>query len=109
MSSRFQLVKVFPQAFKPLIDLENLLGKSTLTKLQKHLIKIRASQINQCAYCLNMHTQEALKLGEDPKRIYLLNAWREANSFFNEKDRIILQLTEEVTNISNHGVSDETY
>ncbi len=72
------------------------------------IIKIRASQINQCAFCLNMHTRDALKLGETPQRIFLLNAWKEAN-LFTPEEKAILALTEEVTLIHQHGVSDATY
>jgi AhpD family alkylhydroperoxidase len=72
------------------------------------MIKIRASQINGCAYCIDMHTQEALKLGEKQRRIFALSAWKES-PLFTEEERAILQLTEEVTMISKHGVSNETY
>lgn len=84
------------------------LANSNLTPIQKELIKIRASQINACAFCLNMHTQDALKFGETPQRIFLLNAWRETD-LFTVEEKALLALTEEVTLIHQHGVSEETY
>jgi len=84
-----------------------LLKESKLKPLHKELIKIRVLQINGCAYCLDIHTKDARKLGETEQRIYLLNAWRET-SLFSEEEKAILALTEEITLIQNH-VSDETY
>src|SRR5262249_36598944 len=83
--------------------------KADIHPLRIEMIKIRASQLNGCAYCLNMHINDALKLGEDPKRIYVLSAWREALSWFSEEEQIILQLTEQITEIGHHGISDEVY
>lgn len=107
MSDRIRIRDIEPDAYKIMYDFEEYLNQSLLTKTHKDLIKIRASQINGCAFCLNMHTQNARKAGETEQRIYLLNAWREA-PFFSEEERAILALTEEVTLIQ-HGVSDETY
>jgi len=91
-----------------MINLEMTLQTTSLTNIQKELIKTRASQINQCAFCLDMHTKDAVKYGETPQRIYLLNAWREAN-LFTEEEKVILAITEEVTLISQKGLTDETY
>jgi len=66
------------------------------------LIKIRASQINKCAFCLNMHTVDALKIGETPQRIFLLNAWHETD-LFSEKEKLVLELTERVTKLSEQS------
>lgn len=73
-----------------------------------HLIKIRASQINSCAFCINMHTQEALKFGETQQRIFLVSAWRETD-LFSDAEKAVLALTEEVTLIHQHGVSNDAY
>ncbi len=108
MEVRMNMAKIQPDAYKALIGLEKALHKVSLSAIEKELIKIRASQINQCAFCLNMHTVDARKLGETEKRIYLLNAWKET-ALFNERERVILAFTEEVTLISNGGLSDETY
>jgi AhpD family alkylhydroperoxidase len=109
METRFKLLETLPHAHGPLIELDRLLAHAGLDKIQKEMIKIRASQINGCAYCLNVHTRDALKYGELPQRIFVMSAWREAPNWFSETDRVILQLTEEVTMISQHGVSDEVF
>lgn len=109
MSARFDWTTVHPAAYKAGIGMEESLKNSFLTPIQKELIKIRASQINGCAFCINMHTKDAIKYGETPQRIFLLNAWREAKELFTEEELIILQITEEVTMISQKGLSEETY
>ncbi|WP_066440527.1 carboxymuconolactone decarboxylase family protein [Chryseobacterium sp. CCH4-E10] len=109
MNARFDWTTVHPAAYKAGIGMEESLKNSFLTPIQKELIKIRASQINACAFCLNMHTKDALKYGETPQRIFLLNAWRDAKELFTEEEQIILQITEEVTLIGNKGLSEETY
>src|SRR6202012_4908351 len=98
---------VEPKAYEAMQALENYLKDSGLDKKQFELIKIRASQINGCAFCINMHTKDARALGETEQRIYALDAWRET-PFFTPEERAILALTEEVTLISKH-VSDNTY
>ncbi|UPQ77269.1 MULTISPECIES: carboxymuconolactone decarboxylase family protein [Chryseobacterium] len=109
MSVRFNWTTVHPAAYKAGIGMEESLQNSFLTPIQKELIKIRASQINGCAFCLNMHTKDAIKYGETPQRIFLLNAWRDAKELFTEEEQIILQITEEVTLINKKGLSEETY
>lgn len=101
-------IGVEPKAYEAMQALENYLKDSGLDKKQFELIKIRASQINGCAFCINMHTKDARALGETEQRIYALNAWRET-PFFTPEERAILALTEEVTNIKHGGVSDKTY
>ena len=107
MQARINIEKAEPAGYKAILGLEKFIEGTTLTKTHKNLIKIRASQINGCAYCLDMHTKEARRAGETEQRIYTLNAWRDT-PFFSEEERAILALTEEVTLISNH-VTDETY
>jgi AhpD family alkylhydroperoxidase len=107
MEKRINIIQTEPEAYKAMLALENYLKTSKLTKTHKELIKIRASQINGCAYCINMHAKEARNNGETEQRIYLLNAWRETD-LFSEEEKALLALTEEVTLIQ-HGVSDETY
>lgn len=108
MKGRVNINKTEPQAYKGMYGLEEYLATTQLTKTQKELIKIRASQINRCAYCIDMHTKDALKNGETNQRIFLLNAWRETD-VFTEEEKVILAITEEVTLIHNGGLSDETY
>ncbi len=108
MNTRLNIATVQPEAYKAMYALEKYLQTTQLTKTQKDLIKIRASQINGCAFCINMHTKEARQHGETEQRIYLLNAWKET-SLFSAEEKAILALTEEVTHISQGGVSDNTY
>ncbi|MGV0924645.1 carboxymuconolactone decarboxylase family protein [Empedobacter tilapiae] len=108
MKSRLNIQKLEPKAYEAMYGLENYLANSELDKLHLELIKIRASQINGCAFCINMHTKDAMKLGETNQRIFLLNAWRET-TLFTEEERVILTMTEEITNINQHGLSEETY
>jgi AhpD family alkylhydroperoxidase len=105
---RLTLQKTDPEAWKLLYGLEVHLAASGLSATHRHLIKVRASQLNGCAFCLNMHTKEARKDGETEQRLYLLSAWRET-SLFTPEEKALLALTEEVTLISHGGVSDATY
>ena len=107
MKQRIDIIATQPEAYKAMSALESYLKNSGLSPIHKELIKIRASQINGCAFCINMHTADARKAGETEQRIYLLNAWRETD-LFTEEEKAILALTEEVTLIQNH-VSDATY
>lgn len=96
------------QAIKAMYGLESYLQTTQLTKTHKELIKIRASQINACAFCIDMHTKDAIKAGETEQRIFLLNAWRETD-LFTDEEKIILAMTEEMTLIHQHGLTDKTY
>jgi len=108
MDTRVNIFKTEPEAIKALSGLENYLKTSALTNIHQELIKLRASQINGCAFCIDMHTRDARKFGETEQRMHLLNAWRET-TLYTEEERVILAMTEEITKISNHGLSDETY
>ena len=107
METRVNILKTAPEAYKAMIGLEKFLASTSLTPIHKELIKIRASQINGCAYCINMHTRDARKMGETEQRIYLLNAWRETQ-LYTEEEQAILAMTEEITLIQNH-LSKATY
>ena len=108
MTNRIDIQELEPKAFGAMLGLENYLQNSGLPKKDFNLIKIRASQINGCAYCINMHTSEALKKGETAQRIFLLDAWKETG-IFTQEEKTILAITEEVTLIRQNGLSDETY
>lgn len=108
MSKRINIAEVTPTGYQAVLGLEKFMATTSLSHTEKELIKIRASQINQCAYCINMHTKDARKYGETEQRIYLLNAWRET-TLFTESERAILALTEEMTLIAKAGVSEATY
>ena len=107
MKTRMKMIEVVPDAYKAMYGLEKYIYGTELSKVHKHLIKIRASQINGCAFCINMHTEDARKDGETEKRIYALNAWWDTN-YFTTEEKAILALTEEVTRITGR-VSDEVY
>lgn len=92
---------------KKVIAVETSL-KGKLDPILVELIKIRASQINGCAYCLNMHTIDALKLGETNQRIFLLNAWQETD-LFTEKEKLVLELTEKLTLVHDNHMDDDFY
>ncbi|CAM1371665.1 carboxymuconolactone decarboxylase family protein [Tenacibaculum xiamenense] len=108
MEQRVQINVQQPTAFKGMYVLENYLKESDVSKIHKQLIKIRASQINKCPFCLNMHTKEALSIGETKERIFQLNAWKDSESFTNE-EKAILQMTEEITLIHKKGLDGNTY
>jgi AhpD family alkylhydroperoxidase len=106
--NRISIKDLEPGAYKAMLGLEQYIRNSPISPLLLEMIKIRASQINGCAYCIDMHTQEALQIGETQRRIFALSAWKES-PLFTEEERIVLQLTEEVTLISKDGVSNDTY
>ncbi len=108
MENRVNIQATQPQAFKAMYALEGYLQTTQLLKTHKELIKLRASQINGCAFCIDMHTKDALKAGESIQRIVLLNAWKET-TLYTEEERAILDLTEAVTYIHQGGVSEEIY
>jgi AhpD family alkylhydroperoxidase len=107
MEKRMDLSVVEAEGYKVMLAFEKYLAATELTKTHKELIKIRASQINGCAFCLDMHSKDALKYGENQQRIFTLSAWRDT-PFFTREEQAVLALTEEVTLIANH-VSDKTY
>ncbi|WP_437395067.1 carboxymuconolactone decarboxylase family protein [Flagellimonas lutimaris] len=108
METRIQIDASEPLAIKAMLGLENYIQQSTLDKIHYELIKTRASQINRCSFCIDMHTKEAIRMGEKPKRLFLLDAWWETD-LFSEEERVILKATEEITMIHENGLSQETY
>jgi AhpD family alkylhydroperoxidase len=108
MEKRINIEKTQPSAYKAMYGLVNYLGTSSISKVIRSLVKLRASQINGCALCLEMHTEESLKLNIPFEKLMLLSAWKES-SFFSEEERVALAIAEEVTLIHQHGVADDTY
>lgn len=108
MSKRIDIAAIEPSIYKGMFGLESAVANSGLNKTHLELIKIRASQINGCAFCINMHSTDAMKQGETAQRIFLLNAWKETD-LFSEEEKVVLAVTEEVTLISQNGLSEETY
>jgi len=100
--------KIAPESFKAMLALSAATKNSSLEPKLMELVKIRASQINGCAYCLDMHTQDARALGETEQRIHLLNAWREA-PFYSARERAALGWTEAVTKVADTHVPDYVY
>ncbi|MBC1456805.1 carboxymuconolactone decarboxylase family protein [Listeria newyorkensis] len=108
MSARFNLMKENAEVYATLGKLDTLGRESSIPKDLQELIKIYASSLNHCAFCIDMHTKEALENGETVQRVMGVNAWREA-PFYTDKERVVLELVEEVTFIHQHGVSDAVY
>ena len=108
MHSRIEYMEIAPDAMKPMLRLEKYLGECGLEPSLLDLIKLRASQINGCAYCIDRHTKDARARGESEQRLYELVAWRET-SFYTQRERTALAWTEAVTLIANEHVPDEVY
>ncbi|HEX4425677.1 MAG TPA: carboxymuconolactone decarboxylase family protein [Terriglobales bacterium] len=109
MEARLDAQKVSPAAYQAMLALENFVRKqSKLEPALVQLVKMRASQINGCAYCLDMHSKDARAEGETEQRLYALSAWKET-PFFTDRERAALALTEAVTLISEDHVPDAVY
>ncbi|MCC6240919.1 MAG: carboxymuconolactone decarboxylase family protein [Phycisphaerales bacterium] len=108
MQPRFNHVELANGAFKGLFEVEKYLRKSSLPAKLFHLVKLRASQINGCAYCLDMHWKDLRALGETEQRLYSLDAWREC-PWYDDKERAALEWTEAVTLISQTHARDEIF
>ena len=104
---RMDVAKIAPDAYRHFLQLEGLIMQHVDRKLL-HLLKLRASQINGCAYCIAMHTDEALRDGEPVERLTLLDAWEES-TIYSEKERAAFAWIEEVTLIADSGASKESY
>ena len=108
MQQRLDYKNAAPGALPAMLQLEAYVEQSGLERSLLELVKIRASQINACAFCLRMHTRDARKAGQTEERIYLLDAWREA-PFYSDRERAALEWTETLTLVSEGGVPDEVY
>jgi len=108
MKERLNYAKVSPDALKAMRELEKYVAASGLERSLYELVKTRASQINGCAYCLDMHTKDARKAGETEQRLYALSAWRET-PFFTDRERAALEWTEALTLISKNDAPDSLY
>jgi AhpD family alkylhydroperoxidase len=108
MNPRLDITKYVTSGLvRPMLAFSNEV-QSKLDKQLFELVKIRASQINGCAYCLDMHTKDARLAGETEQRIYALNAWRET-PFFSERERAALEWTEAVTRVADTHVPDDVH
>jgi len=97
-----------PGMYQTMLKLEGYIKSAGLDPVLYELIKIRASLINGCAFCIDRHTADFRKMGESEQRVYLISVWREAPCF-TDKERVVLELTEAVTLIANNGVSQSLY
>ncbi|WP_211168910.1 carboxymuconolactone decarboxylase family protein [Aromatoleum toluvorans] len=112
MKERINLGKTQPQLYQAVINLDKLasqaIASSGIAEGFSHLIRLRASQINQCAFCVRLHTRDALASGESSDRISVLPAWRETG-YFTEKERAALALVEAITLVADGQVPDSVY
>lgn len=108
MGPRVLYYEIAPDGMKIIMDMEKYTKKTAIERRLRELIKIRVSQINGCAYCLNMHTADARKMGETEQRIYCVSAWQECE-FYAEEEKVALELAEHVTLIPTKRVPDALY
>lgn len=109
MQNRFSMGKTYPEAYLAMDGLDQLVAQAGINQWYLEMIRIRASYINGCAYCFDSHTQDALKCSVSLRKISLVPVWREAGTIFDEKERMILQLTEQVTLIHQQGLTNDLY
>lgn len=108
MQPRIDFYTASPDAFKAMLSLETAVSKLGLEKSLLELVKLRSSQINGCAFCIDMHTADARKDGETERRLYAVTAWREA-PFFTGRERAALAWTEALTRLSDTHAPDADY
>lgn len=108
MTPRIEYQNAAPDALRAMYAVQGYVNASGLERALLELVKIRASQINRCAYCLDMHTKDARAAGETEQRVHLLNAWREA-PLYTPRERAALEWTEAVTEIADAGVPDDLF
>lgn len=108
MKERIDAMKVAPGAYKAMMALETYVRQSGLERPLLELVRMRASQINGCAYCIDMHSKDARAAGESEQRLYELDAWRET-PFYTERERAALEWTEALTLVHQGHVPDEVY
>jgi len=108
LEQRINYYNVAPEAFNIMMEMEKYTKTTGIDRKLRELIKILASQINGCAFCLNMHTVDARKMGETEQRLYCISTWREC-TFYSDAEKAALELTEHVTLIANKRVPDDLY
>ncbi|QQZ08786.1 carboxymuconolactone decarboxylase family protein [Heyndrickxia vini] len=108
MEQRINYYELAPEALKIMMEMEKYTKSTSIDRKLRELIKIRASQINGCAFCLNMHTSDARKMGETEQRLYCVGTWRECD-FYTDAEKVALELTENVTLVSTMRVPDDLY
>jgi AhpD family alkylhydroperoxidase len=108
-TSRIEVEQAAPDLYRAMLRLDGAVAKSGLDPRFQDLLKFRVAQMNGCAYCMDMHGRDAVAGGESPERLYVVAGWREAGALFDERERAALAFVEEITEIADHGVSDEVY
>ncbi len=108
MESRLKVEKSATEAYRAMLGVEKVIAQSSIEKPVRELVKLRVSQINGCAYCIDMHWKDARASGETEQRLYGLPAWRES-PYYNERERAALLLAEELTRIADRPVPEEVY
>lgn len=108
-TSRIDVEQAAPDLYRAMLRLDAAVGKSALDPQLQELLKFRVAQMNGCAYCMDMHSRDAVAGGERPERLYTVAGWREAGALFDDRERAALAFVEELTRIADHGASDEVY
>jgi len=108
MSQRLNYCKAAPELLRAMMEVEKLLEASGIDSTIRHLVKIRASQINGCAFCIDMHWKDARAAGESEMRLYSLDAWRES-PFYSEQEQAALEWTESLTRVSETHAPDDVF
>ncbi len=108
MEQRINYYEVAPEALNIMLEMEKYIKSSGIDRKLRELVKIRASQINGCAFCLNMHTSDARKMGETEQRLYCVSAWDDCD-FYTDTEKAALELTEHVTLIPSKRVPYDLY
>lgn len=107
MHERLDAAAIAPEGYRAVFAMEKY-ARDNVERTLYLLVKIRASVVNGCAFCVDMHTRDATAAGESSRRLFAVSTWREA-PFFTERERAALALTDEVTRLGEHGVSDEVW
>lgn len=100
--------KKLPEVYQKLDEVDKIIAEHVDIRLLE-LVKLRSSVLNGCSFCVDLHTTKALKEGEDQQRLFLVSAWYESGAIFSDAERAALALTDEITRMGEHGVSDEVY
>jgi len=109
MQTRLRYDQVYPEAVQALLAMSKAVEKTGLPQLLVDLVVYRVSQINGCAFCLDMHSKDLRALGETEQRLYMISAWRDAPNIYNSRERAALAWAEAVTELKDHEVPDEVY
>jgi len=107
--SRLDAKRAVPELYEAMIGLDTAVSNSGLDPRLQEIFKLRVAQMNGCAYCMDMHSRDALAAGERNERLHVIAGWREASSWFDERERAALALAEAMTHLGAHGVPDDVY